>query len=162
MPKIAISDDFLLAYSRVPRAQQRKVREFVTRFRVDPTQRSINYEPIHDTLDDRVRTVRIGLDYRAIVLHPDEGDVYLLAWVDHHDEAMDWAKRKRFEVNPVTGALPVIDGLEAVLREQQERGGVTATAKDAIDRALDAVGEALSERRPPPSEERRKLPPGDA
>ncbi len=52
----------------------------------------------------------------------------------------------------------LVDGLEAVLREQHQRGGVTATAKDAIDRALDAVGEALSERRPPPSGERRKPP----
>ena len=109
MPKIAISDDFLEAYSRVPRAQQRKVREFITRFQIDPTQHSINYEAIHGTQDDRVRTVRIGLDYRAIVLHPDQGDVYLLAWVDHHDEAMEWAARKQFAVNPVTGALQVFD-----------------------------------------------------
>jgi hypothetical protein len=41
----------------------------------------------------------------------------------------------------------LVDGLEAVLREQHERGGVTATAKDAIDRALDAVGDAVQERR---------------
>ena len=41
----------------------------------------------------------------------------------------------------------LVDGLEAVLREQHERGGVTATAKDAIDRALDAVGDAVKERR---------------
>lgn len=45
----------------------------------------------------------------------------------------------------------LVDGLEAVLRDQHERGGVTATAKDAIDRALDAVGDALGERREPPS-----------
>lgn len=109
MTQIAIGADFLTAYGQIPRSQQKKVREFITRFQQDPTLHSINYEPIHDTLDNRVRTVRIGLDYRAIVLHPDKGDVYLLAWVDHHDEAMEWAKRKRFEVNPVTGALQVID-----------------------------------------------------
>lgn len=109
MPQIAIGSDFLTAYAQIPKAQQKKVREFITRFQVDPTMHSINYESIHDTRDSRVRTVRIGLDYRAIVLHPDEGDMYLLAWVDHHDEAMDWARRKRFEVNPVTGALQVID-----------------------------------------------------
>ena len=44
----------------------------------------------------------------------------------------------------------LVDGLEAVLRDQHERGGVTATAKDAIDRALDAVGEAVQERRSNP------------
>jgi hypothetical protein len=60
----------------------------------------------------------------------------------------------------------LVDGLEAVLREQHERGGVTATAKDAIDRALDAAGEALGDRREPPSGEalgdRREPPSGEA
>ncbi len=59
--------------------------------------------------------MRIDLAYRAIVLHPDQGDIYLLAWVDHHDEAMTWAENKVFDVNPVTGALQVLD---AVVVEQ--------------------------------------------
>ena len=109
MPKVAISSDFLTAYAGIPRSQQKKVREFITRFQLDPTSHSIHYEPINDVRDDRVRTVRIDLAYRAIVLHPDQGDVYLLAWVDHHDEAMNWARNKVFEVNPVTGALQVFD-----------------------------------------------------
>lgn len=45
----------------------------------------------------------------------------------------------------------LVDGIEAVLREQHQRGGVTAAAKIAIDRALDAVGDAVQERRPPNS-----------
>jgi len=109
MPKVAISADFLTAFSRIPRNQQKKVREFITRFQTNPTSHSINYEPIIDVKDSRVRTVRIDLAYRAIVLHPDQGDVYLLAWVDHHDEAMAWARNKVFEINPVTGALQVLD-----------------------------------------------------
>lgn len=109
MPSVAISADFLEAFARVPRAQQRKVRDFITRFQSDPTAASINYEPLHQVRDRRVRSVRIDLAYRAIVLHPERGDVYLLTWVDHHDEAIDWAKDKVFEVNPVTGALQVLD-----------------------------------------------------
>jgi len=136
MAQIAIGAEFLTAYAQIPRSQQKKVREFITRFQQDPTMHSINYEPIHDTLDSRVRTVRIGLDYRAIVLHPDAGDVYLLAWVDHHDEAMDWAKHKRFEVNPVTGALQLIDtevvtAVQEVLAEEPE-----AAVKHLDDYAL--------------------------
>ncbi|MEA3335486.1 MAG: AAA family ATPase [Chloroflexota bacterium] len=119
MPKVALSADFLTAFAGIPRAQQKKVREFITRFEANPTAASINYEPIHDVRDDRVRTVRIDLAYRAIVVHPDQGDVYLLAWVDHHDKAMAWARNKRFEVNPVTGALQVIDTEE--LKEVQAR-----------------------------------------
>ena len=104
MPTVAIADSFFEAFEGIPRKVQRKVREFLTRFREDPRARSINYEPIA-SLDPHVRTVRIGDDYRGIVLHPDEGDVYVLVWVDHHDEAMTWAKRKRFDIHPRTGAL---------------------------------------------------------
>jgi hypothetical protein len=109
MTTIAISDDFLTAYSRIPQAQQKKVREFVTRFQENPKSAAINYESLIETKDSRVRTVRIGLEYRAIVLHPEKGDVYVLVWVDHHDEAMDWAKNKVFDINPQTGALQVLD-----------------------------------------------------
>jgi superfamily I DNA/RNA helicase len=109
MPNVAISSDFLTAFSKIPQSQQKKVREFVTRFQNNPTSASINYEPIHDVQDKRIRTVRIGLDYRGVVLHPEEGDIYLLMWVDHHDEAMEWAKNKVFDIHPVTGALQVID-----------------------------------------------------
>ena len=37
----------------------------------------------------------------------------MLAWVDHHDEAMDWARRKRFEVNPILGNFQVYEAQDA-------------------------------------------------
>ena len=77
-----------------------------------------------------MRTVRIGLAYRAVVLHPERGDVYVLAWVDHHDEAMDWAKNKVFEVNPVTGALQVLD---AVVVETLTAPQVAGQKKRALE-----------------------------
>ena len=45
--------------------------------------------------------------YRAVILHPEKGDVYVLVWVDNHDEAMAWAGKRGFEVNPVAGSLQV-------------------------------------------------------
>ncbi len=109
MVKVAISADFLVAYSGIPRRAQKKLREFTRKFLADPTQSSINYERIAGMKDPKVRTVRIGLDYRAIVLHPPKGDVYICVWVDHHDEAMAWAKNKRFEVNPSVGSFQVFE-----------------------------------------------------
>ncbi|MCU1267561.1 MAG: UvrD/REP helicase [Acidobacteria bacterium] len=107
MPTVALSVDFLNSLARIPLSQQKKVREFTEKFRTNPKAPSINYEKIHGVKDKRVRTVRISLSYRAIVLHPETGDVYVLVWVDHHDEAMAWAKDKSFEINPSTGALQV-------------------------------------------------------
>ncbi len=112
MAKVAISCEFLEAFSKIPKSKQKKVREFINRFQANPYSNSINYEKITHVADDRVRTARIDLSYRAVLLHPDQGDVFILAWVDHHDEAMDWAKRKTFDINPVTGALQVYDHVE--------------------------------------------------
>jgi superfamily I DNA/RNA helicase len=108
-PLVAISNDFLEAYAQIPRQQQKKVRAFMKKFKADPKSSAINYEKIHDVKDDRVRTVRIDQKYRAVVLHPADGSVYVLVWVDNHDEAMDWAKDRTFAVNPATGALQMFN-----------------------------------------------------
>ena len=108
----AIADDFLTAYARIPRRAQKKVEEFTRKFRENPTSAGINYESLQ-TKDPRLRSVRIGLDYRAIVLSPEEGNVHVLLWVDHHDEAYRWAKNRMVEVHPSTGALQVFQTIEA-------------------------------------------------
>src|SRR5690606_8115716 len=53
-----------------------------------------------------------GDDYRAIVLAPEQGDVFVLLWVDHHDEAYRWAEKRVIEVHPHTGALQVFQTVE--------------------------------------------------
>lgn len=108
-PNVYIADTFLQSLTALPQSQQKKVREFIGKFRHDPTAASLNYEPIHNVRDDRIRTVRIDLAYRAVVLHPEAGKDYVLVWVDHHDEAMDWARTKIFSVHPATGAVQALD-----------------------------------------------------
>lgn len=107
--KIAISSDFLKSFSLLPQSQQKKVREFVEKFRLNPTAPAINYEKIDQVRDPNLRSVRIDQAYRGIVLKPDTGNVFLLLWVDHHDEAYRWAKNRLFAINPETGSLQVVD-----------------------------------------------------
>jgi hypothetical protein len=137
MPTVAIASEFLDAYARIPRAQQRKVREFTEKFRANPTSASINYEKIHGVRDEKVRTVRIDQKYRAVVLHPEQGDVYVLVWVDNHDEAMAWAARKNFDINPVTGALQVV-GVDEAERAVIPGGG-DGRSPGLLDRFEDDV-----------------------
>lgn len=106
--KVAIFDEFLESFAKIPRAQQKKVNKFIRQFRANPTASSINYESISTFVDPNLRTVRIDQAYRAIVLKPTQGNIFVLLWVDNHDEAMDWARRKRFDIHPETGALQVI------------------------------------------------------
>ena len=106
--RVAIYDEFLDAFAKLPRAQQKKVSRFMRKFRSDPTNPSINYESISSFSDKNMRTVRIDQAYRAVVLKPSKGNVYVLLWVDHHDDAMDWAKNKRVTIHPDTGSLQVL------------------------------------------------------
>lgn len=105
--QVAISQEFFDAFARVPRAQQKKVSDFVSRFRSNPRSPGINYELIRDSASADYRSVRIDLAYRGIVLKPDVGDVYVLLWVDKHDDAYIWAQRNKCEIHPQTGTLQV-------------------------------------------------------
>ncbi|MGY2437977.1 DNA helicase, partial [Escherichia coli] len=39
----------------------------------------------------------------------EQGTIYLLMWVDKHDEAYDWARRHDCSIHPLTGAIQVVD-----------------------------------------------------
>lgn len=114
--KVAISSDFLTAFARLPRSIQGKVTEFVNKFRNDPNSPGINYEKLANGADNKIYSVRIDDTYRGIVVRQKETGVYLLLWVDHHDEAYQWATRKRCDVNPKTGAIQVYD-VQTVVEE---------------------------------------------
>jgi len=107
--KVAISSDFMDALFRLPRQIQGKVMEFMNKFRNDPTSPGINYEKLNATQDKKIWSVRIDEAYRGIVVRQPETGVYILLWVDHHDEAYAWAKNKKCEVNQKTGAIQVFD-----------------------------------------------------
>jgi superfamily I DNA/RNA helicase len=117
-PKLAISADFLDAFSRLPQQIQRKTNVFLENFKKDPTCSSINYESINGR-DSRLKSVRIDLSYRAIVFKPDKGNTYILLWVDNHDDAYKWAQRRVCKVNPESGGLQIIDIEEATAIEAE-------------------------------------------
>ncbi len=108
-PTVAVSADFFTAYANIPRKQQNKVLGFVNKFRTDPTSTGINYEKVHGFKDKNLRSVRIDDTYRGIVLKPETGNVYMLLWVDHHDEAYAWGKNRVCTINPETGSIQVYD-----------------------------------------------------
>ena len=107
--KVAISADFLTAFAALPRTIQGKVTEFMNKFRNNPNAPGINYEKLSACQDKKICSVRIDDTYRGIVVRQPETGVYLLLWVDHHDEAYAWAKNKKCEVNPKTGAIQIYD-----------------------------------------------------
>ena len=112
-PRVALSQDFLLKLGKLPSAVHTRVVKWALKFQHDPTAAGINYETIKGARDSNLRSVRIDQDWRGIVFKPEQGDIYILLHVDHHDDAYRWAERRKIAVNPATGALQVVS-LEAV------------------------------------------------
>ena len=103
---MAMHVEFLAAFGRLPSAQQRGVRNLISRFNANPAASGLNYERIQGA-DAAMRSLRIDRDYRAIVAKPQRGSIHLLLWADKHDDAYHWATRHRCDINPATGALQV-------------------------------------------------------
>ena len=112
-PRVALSQDFLLKLGKLPSAVHARIVKWALKFQQDPMSSGINYEAIKAARDPNLRSIRIDQDWRGIVFKPDRGDLYILLHVDHHDDAYRWAERRKMSVNPVTGALQIVN-LESV------------------------------------------------
>lgn len=135
-PKVAISDDFMRAFSRLTRDHQSAVMNFLTKFRQNPMASGINYEKIHMAADANIHSVRINQEIRGIVLKPDLGQVYCLLWVDHHDDAYQWARRHRVSVHPDVGSLQVYSVEE---KTSEQVAQPTIQAATPVKGAFDAL-----------------------
>jgi hypothetical protein len=106
---VALSNDFFKAFGRLPEKSRGKVATFISKFRANPRSPGLNYERIEGGKDPFIRSIRVDQDIRCIVRAPDEGDTYVLLWIDKHDDAYQWARRRTCHVNRVSGALQVVD-----------------------------------------------------
>ena len=142
--KIAISNDVFPCMVRMPPKIQPKVSKFITQFQANPTASGINYEKIRDAKDKRMRSVRIDQDYRGIVLKPEQGNIYMLLWLDKHDAAYDWARRHKVNINADTGTLQVFvaEQEDSQQEDQPDTGaqGVPGAFDELKDRELLRLG----------------------
>ncbi|WP_027205061.1 DEAD/DEAH box helicase [Butyrivibrio fibrisolvens] len=135
---VAMSTDFLTAFAALPRQKQGKVTEFVNKFRNNPMHPGINFEKIVEGIDKNICSVRIDQEYRGIVVREPESNVYILLWVDHHDEAYDWAKRKKCSINKTTGSVQIFDVQEVV--EEQKKIDVPSLFENVSDEVFAKIG----------------------
>lgn len=138
-PRVALSQDFLLKLGKLPAAVHANVVKWALKFQQNPTAPGINYEVIRAARDRNLRSIRIDQDWRGIVFRPEQGDLYILLHVDTHDEAYRWAERRKLSVNPVTGAMQMVN-LEAVEAQAAPEAHVrVAPAADAPAPAREEV-----------------------
>lgn len=141
-PKVALSRDFLLQLAKLPAGVQSKVMKWAIHFQSDPTSLGINYENINGARDANLKSVRLDGDWRGIVFKPKTGDVYVLLYVDHHDQAYRWAENRKLAINPVTGAMQLVM-LESITETAPASAQASAPAGTASAQPLFA---SLSDR----------------
>jgi superfamily I DNA/RNA helicase len=127
--RVAASRGFFKALNALPDRGRAKVHKFIVQFMDEPTGTGLNYERINGSRDPQLRSLRVDQDYRCIVRAPEKGSTYVLLWVDKHDDAYAWARRKACQVNRVSGALQIID-VEAA--EQSIGDAISAAVEQAL------------------------------
>ena len=138
---IALGNEFLKAFSRIPKQAQGKVRNAITDLQMNPSHPGLNFEPVHSS-DENLYSIRIDRNYRGILLRRAEQSVYVLLWVDKHDDAYDWASRRRCLIHPETGALQVVQDvhqdapIEPAPPVEQDLKGLFDEVKDREMRKL--------------------------
>ena len=142
---VAISADFFNAFADLPKSKQGKVMEFMSKFRSNPMTPGMNYEKIHDAYDPNMRSVRIDDTYRAIIRQEEGSNVMLLLWVDHHDEAYAWARKKRCMLNHTTGSIQVYEAVRMTEapKEDSPLPGLFANLSDEKLKSLGVPDELM-------------------
>jgi hypothetical protein len=81
-------------------------------FQMNPTQSGFSFERINKSKDPNFWSLRVS-DGIRIIAHR-APDMVTMCYVDRHDEAYQWAERRRFEVHPETGAAQIVEIRETV------------------------------------------------
>ncbi|MDX4972145.1 3'-5' exonuclease [Myroides odoratimimus] len=118
--KLFIYDKFWDAFLKINKGTQSKITEFISKFRINSKSSALNLESINTFKDQSLRTARVDDKYRAVLKEVTPGELYLLVWVDNHDEAMAWAKNKVIDWNEQTQAYQVFSLDDTVTIEDSQ------------------------------------------
>jgi hypothetical protein len=96
----------------LPAQEQKAAKTTAFDLQLDPSAPGLQLHRIDKSKDRNFWSIRVNRDIRIIV-HKTASS-FLLAYVDHHDNAYDWAQRRRIEAHPRTGAVQIVEVRERV------------------------------------------------
>ncbi len=107
-----IADTFTDSLARLTNDEQKAVKTTAFDIQLNPAQPGLNFERLQRPKDPNFRSVRVSRDIR-IIIHQ-SGSNLLLCYVDHHNNAYQWAERRRLETHPKTGAAQLVEVRETI------------------------------------------------
>lgn len=102
-----IADTFSDSLVRLNGDEQKAVKTTAFDLQIDPSRPSLSFHRIDRAKDKNFWSVRVSSDIRIIV-HKTASS-FMLCYVDHHDQAYDWAERRKLETHPRTGAAQLVE-----------------------------------------------------
>ena len=124
--RLFLSDTFVTKLLQLPKGTQQKVLSFHRKFRSDSTSSGIHLEPLHAS---NLLSARVDGAYRVIIGRI-EGETYNLLYVDKHDDAYEWASRRRFAWNKhlqTCQLIPVIESASSDAEQQHQEPEPSST-----------------------------------
>lgn len=107
-----IADTFTDSLARLTGEEQKAVKTTAFDLQLNPASPGLSFHKLEKAKDRNFWSVRVGSDLRLIV-HRSETSL-LLCYVGHHDQAYDWAERRKLETHPKTGAAQFVEIRETV------------------------------------------------
>src|ERR1700730_10778387 len=109
-----ISDTFTDSLARLTGEEQKAVKTTAFDLQMDQAGPGAQFHKLDKAKDKNFWSVRASSDIRLIVHKADAS--LLLCYVGHHDEAYDWAERRKLEIHPKTGAAQLVE-IRATVKE---------------------------------------------
>lgn len=119
--KLALSSDFFTAFAKLPKKLFNKMTNLMDKMKKSPEyidSKGANLEKIKNT--DDLYSIRLDNAYRCILKKPEKGDIFILLWVDHHDEAYQWADTHSCKIHPETGSLQILKTSHIEIESKQK------------------------------------------
>jgi superfamily I DNA/RNA helicase/mRNA-degrading endonuclease RelE of RelBE toxin-antitoxin system len=107
-----IADSFTDSLSRLIGEEQKAVKTTAFDLQLNPANPGMSLHKLDKVKDKNFWSVRVNADVRIIVHRSDAS--FLLCYVGHHDDAYEWARRRKLETHPTTGAAQLVEIRETV------------------------------------------------
>jgi mRNA-degrading endonuclease RelE of RelBE toxin-antitoxin system len=107
-----IADTFTDSLAKLTGEEQKAVKTAAFDLQLNPSQPSLQFHKLAKAKDPHFWSIRVSRDVRLIVHKT--GTSLLLCYVNHHDEAYQWAERRKVETHPKTGAAQLVEIRERV------------------------------------------------
>lgn len=107
-----IADTFTDSLARLSNEEQKAVKTAAFDLQLNPSHPSLQFHKLDKARDPKFASIRVSLDIRIIVHRSDSS--LLLCYVNHHDDAYQWAQRRKLETHPHTGAAQLVEIRETI------------------------------------------------